>query len=46
MAASRGDLAAQSVIAFDIGLGLAPQHQRLRGIQRRTTDHLAVDQAV
>lgn len=45
MAASR-DLAAQSVIAFDIGLGFAPQGQRLRGIQRWTTDDLAVDQAV
>ena len=45
MAASR-DLAAQSVIAFDIGLGLAPQGQRLRGIQRWTTDDLAVDEAV
>jgi hypothetical protein len=37
MAASR-DLAAQGVIALDIGLGLTPQGQRLWGIQRWTID--------
>lgn len=46
MAASRCDLAAQSIITFDIGLGFTPQGQRLRGIQRWTTDNLAIDQPV
>ena len=46
MAASHSDPATQGVIALDIGLGFTPQDQRLRGIQRRTTDHFAVDQAV
>jgi hypothetical protein len=45
MAAS-SDLAAQGVIAIDIGLGFTPQDQRLRGVQRWTIDDLAVDQAV
>ena len=46
MATSCGDLAAQGVIALDIGLRLALQGQRLRGIQRRLTDGLTVDQSV
>ncbi len=40
------DLGAQAVIAFDIGLGLAVQGQRLWGIQWRPADHLAIDQPV
>jgi hypothetical protein len=39
-------LSAQAVITFDIGLGFTVQGQCLRGIQRRTAHHLAVDQAV
>ena len=45
MAAS-GDLGAQTVIAFDIGLGFTVQGQCLRRVQRRHTNQLAVDQAV
>ena len=41
-----GNLGAQAVIAFDIGLGFAMQGQRLRSIQWRPADHLAIDQAV
>ena len=45
MATSCG-LAAQAVPALDIGLGLAVQDQRLRGIQWRPTNYLAIDQPV
>ena len=39
-------LAAQTVVALDIGRWLAPQGQRLRGIQGRPANDLAVDQPV
>ena len=45
MAAS-DDLGTQAIIAFDIGLGFMMQGQRLRGIQRRPIDCLAIDQSV
>lgn len=41
-----GNLGAQAVLAFDIGLGLAVQDQRQWRIQWRPADHLAVDQPV
>ena len=40
------DLRAQAVIAFDIGLGFAAQHQRLWRVERRPTNYLAIDQPV
>ncbi len=45
MAAS-GDVSPQTVVAFDIGLGLTAQGQGLRGIERRPADDLAIDQPV
>ena len=45
MAAS-DTLVTQAIIAFDIGLGLAVEDQRLRGIQRRPTNYFAVDHPV
>ena len=45
MAAS-GNLGAQAVIAFDIGLRLTGQDQRLWGIKRWPANHLAIDQPV
>jgi hypothetical protein len=45
MAAS-GNPGAQAAIAFDIGLRLAPQDHRLRGIKRRPIDCFAIDQSV
>ena len=40
------DLGPQIIIAFDIGLGLLAQGQRLWRIQWWAIDHLAVDQPV
>ena len=45
MAAS-GNMGAQTVMAFDIGLGLAMPGQCLLCVQRLPTDHLAIDQQV
>ena len=45
MAAS-GNLGTQTVVAFDVRLGLAAQGQRLWRIQWRHAHHLAVDQPV
>ena len=45
MAAS-GNLSAQTVIAFDIGLGFTVQGQCLWRVQWRAVYHLTVDQAV
>jgi hypothetical protein len=45
MTASR-DPDTKTVISLDIGLGLAPEHQCLRGDDVRTAGRLAINQSV